>query len=91
MTGLQDKYAQSTANVKRGDIIRLRNVALSYTLPQNICQMLHMKNAKLTAQANNLWFWCAAGSDVDSEKLSTTGAWVVPTLPSYLLKLNVEF
>lgn len=91
LIGLKQKYQQSTANVKRGDIIRLRNVALSYTVPQKICKILKMKNAKITAQANNLWYWCAAGKGIDSETISGYGEWTIPTLPSYLLKLNVQF
>lgn len=91
LIGLKEKYQKSTANVKRGDIIRLRNIAISYAVPQKFCKVLKMKSARITAQANNLWYWCAAGKDVDSETLSGNGSWSIPALPSYLLKLNVQF
>lgn len=89
--GLQEMYQKSTANVKRGDLIRLRNVSLSYTLPARYAQKVRMENIRLTAQVNNPCFWSAAGKGIDPETLGTDGSWTLPEPTSYLLKLNVQF
>lgn len=88
---LQDKYQKSEANVKRGDIIRLRNVTLSYTLPISYTRKIKMQQIRISAQASNPFYWCAAGKGIDSETLGNLGYWTLPTLPSYLLKIDVQF
>lgn len=89
--GLQEMYQKSTANVKRGDMIRLRNISLAYTLPSRYAKKLKMESIKLIGQVNNPCFWSAAGHGVDPETLGTGGDWTLPEPTSYLLKLNVQF
>lgn len=89
--GLQEMYQKSTTNVKRGDMIRLRNISLSYTLPARYAKWLKMKTLKIIAQVDNPCFWSAAGHGIDPETLGTGGDWTLPQPTSYLLKLNVQF
>lgn len=46
--------AQSDANQIDGSFIRLKNVMISYVLPQRLLQELHLQNIRLYAQAQNL-------------------------------------
>ena len=89
--GLQEMYQKSTANVEDGDMIRLRNISLAYSLPTKYVSKLRMENVKLIAQVNNPCFWSAAGHGIDPETLGTGGSWTLPQPTSYLLKLNVQF
>lgn len=88
---LADYWRYSDVNVVDGDMIRLRNLSLSYVLPQKTVKMLKLSKVRLTAQANNLWFWSAAGDGFDPEmyRLPNTIDWQLPTMKSYLLRLEI--
>ena len=53
--------------VVNADYIKWRNVLFSCYIPKNICEKLRLQEAKITAQLNNLFTWCAAGDDIDPE------------------------
>lgn len=89
--GLQEMYQKSTVNVKSGDMIRLKNISLGYTLPARLTRKIGMEYVKVIAQVNNPCFWSAAGHGIDPETLGTGGDWTLPEPTSYLLKLNVQF
>ncbi|MBW8684796.1 SusC/RagA family TonB-linked outer membrane protein [Chitinophaga rhizophila] len=72
--------------------VKLRNLYLSYTLPQHLCKSIAAKNVKFTAQANNLWMWSAAGDDMDPETMSlNSGTRNLPTQRSFLFGAAVSF
>lgn len=54
-------------HIQRGDFIKLRNLSLSYNLPQSVLRNCAVSSAKVTAQARNLWWWAANKSDLDPE------------------------
>ena len=54
-------------HVVNADYIKWRNVLFSCYIPKNICEKLRLQEAKITAQLNNLFTWCAAGDDIDPE------------------------
>jgi TonB-linked SusC/RagA family outer membrane protein len=94
---LSGMYIRSTTNVAKGDFIRLRNVALSYTLPSLLAKRIKLDRMKITGQVNNPWIWSAAGKDYDSEVQtgqSNSGSlykWGLPTTTTYLLRLDLIF
>lgn len=94
---LEGMYIRSTENVVSGAFLRLRNVALSYTLPNEISQYLKLVKLRLTAQVNNPWIWSAAGKQYDSEVQSSVSNsvnlrnWGLPMPTTYLLRLDVIF
>ncbi|WP_291907361.1 SusC/RagA family TonB-linked outer membrane protein [Chitinophaga sp. CB10] len=49
-------YAIS-ANVFKGDFIKLRNVGLSYNLPSDVVKLAHLSGVRVYAQAQNLAIW----------------------------------
>ena len=58
------------AQVKRADYIKLRSINLAYHLPADICKRLHVGDTRFTFQVSNLFYWCAAGHDIDPESYS---------------------
>lgn len=74
------------------DYVKLRNISLSYTIQADFLKRIHMTNLRLTAQANNLWYWSAAGKDIDPETYSLNGGTRGLILPkSFLFGLSVGF
>lgn len=87
-----DYWRYSDVHVASGNMIRLRNLALSYRLPAKYSKVAGMQNVKFTAQANNLWLWSAAGNGIDPEmRQGNTSDWTLPVQPSYLLRLEITF
>lgn len=62
-------------NILDGSFIKLREVALNYTLPSNIAQKILMKNVKVGVIANNLLMWTKdfkySDPDRNKENLNT--------------------
>jgi TonB-linked SusC/RagA family outer membrane protein len=72
--------------------VKLRNIALSYSLPKFMSHKLKVNSLKLTGQVNNLWYWSAAGDDIDPETYSLNSGTRSYAMPkSFLLGLNVTF
>lgn len=94
---LAGMYIRSTENVVSGAFLRLRNVALSYTLPKSLTKNLKIDRLRITGQVNNPWIWSAAGKQYDSEvqssvsNTSSLSNWGIPTPVTYLLRLDVLF
>ncbi len=53
-----------------GDYIRLRDVVLSYSMPQKLLSTLSLQKAVIQLQANNLWYWTANKASIDPEAYS---------------------
>lgn len=81
----------SDYQVRDADYIKLRNIGLSYNVDNRFTRKLHMSGVRLTAQANNLWYWSKAGNDIDPESYSGNTAGRNLHLPRtfvFALKLN---
>lgn len=98
----QDKltYASNSAgmwknadiHVRDADYVKLRNVALSYNLPRVWMDRAGLGSAKLTAQVNNVWYWSAAGDDIDPEAYSLNGGIRSLEIPkSFLFGFSLNF
>jgi TonB-linked SusC/RagA family outer membrane protein len=89
---LSSLWQYSDVQVLDASYIKMRNISLSYSLPSKITQKLKLVSAKFTLQANNLWYWSAAGDDIDPEAYSLnsgTRSYEIPK--SFLMGLNVTF
>ena len=85
-------WRNSDIHVRDADYIKLRNIAIGYSLPAHWTQRAGLSHAKLTAQINNLWYWSAVGNDIDPEFYSpNSGTRTMPTPKSLLLGLSVNF
>lgn len=91
-TTLSDFWKNSDNQILDASYIKLRNVSLSYNLSNRISKLINVNAIRLTAQVNNLWYWSAAGDDIDPETYSLNGgSRSTPLAKSFLLGLNVNF
>ncbi len=89
---LSDWWRNSDAHVKHADYIKLRSINVAYHLPEPIYRRLHLSDARLTLQLNNLFTWCAAGHDIDPESYTPNSATrTLPQPTTYTLGLSVSF
>ncbi|MCA8832719.1 SusC/RagA family TonB-linked outer membrane protein [Hymenobacter pini] len=61
-----------SSNIEKGDFLRLRNVSLGYSLPQDILTRLSMSSARFYVQVQNAALWTKY-SGIDPE-ISTNGS-----------------
>jgi TonB-linked SusC/RagA family outer membrane protein len=89
---LTSLWQYSDKQILDATYIKLRNVALSYTLSNRFSKIIHVGSIKLTGQVNNLWYWSKAGDDIDPETYSSnSGTRALPIPKSFLFGLNVNF
>ncbi|RAJ08467.1 TonB-linked SusC/RagA family outer membrane protein [Chitinophaga skermanii] len=87
---LDGYWRNADVHVIDANYIRLRNISLAYTVPAKYLQMMKVKNMKVSAQANNAWYWFSGGNDIDPETFDgTSGTRNYVTPVSYLLRLDV--
>ena len=48
----------------------MRSINLAYHLPDDVIKKLGIGQTRLTLQVNNLFYWSAAGHDIDPESYS---------------------
>ncbi len=81
-------YNNSDERVVSSDFLRLRMIALSYTLPKSLLSKVRIQSAQLRLQATNLHVWASSKwNGLDPE--SYQGAY--PVLPVYSLGVNITF
>ena len=79
-------------HVVNADYLKWRNVVFACYIPKDICEKLRLQNAKVTAQLNNLFTWCAAGDDIDPEAYNlNTGTRSLPIATTALFGLSLSF
>ncbi|PRD52022.1 SusC/RagA family TonB-linked outer membrane protein [Sphingobacterium gobiense] len=85
-------WRNADIHVRDADYVKLRNIALGYSLPAHWTRRAGLVGAKLTAQINNLWYWSAVGNDIDPEFYSlNSGTRTLPAPKSFLFGLSVNF
>ena len=52
-----DLHAETTRFVEKGNYLRLRNVMLSYSLPQSVLNSLKIRSLRVFAQGQNMHVW----------------------------------
>lgn len=87
-------WYSADAHVKRADYIKLRDISLSYNVPQNWLRKFAIESASITCQISNAWWWAANG-DIDPEAYSVAGygrgALTLPNPTTYTLGLSLNF
>ncbi|MBF4516131.1 SusC/RagA family TonB-linked outer membrane protein [Flavobacterium sp. ANB] len=87
---ISSQWRNSDVNVVDGDYVKLRNISLGYNLPKSFANRIKMSSAKFTFQANNLWYWSAAGNHIDPEVYSAnSGTRNLPLPVTYLFGFNL--
>ena len=98
-----NNYTGQVANLSSrylddGSFLRLKNIAIGYTLPQALTSRLHLNRIKATVSATNLWILTGyKGVDPEvsaqSENQNTAGYdWAtIPQPRTFEIKLNLTF
>lgn len=87
-------YYLGDCNILNASFIKLRDITLSYRLPQTICSKLSTQSILLKLQVGNLFYWAANDEGIDPEayQLNTyTNSRTDKFGPSYALELNINF
>ena len=74
------------------DFLKLRNIVLSYELPEEWCRKCRMTSARLRFQMNNVATWVKNDLGIDPEANNAwTGSTLKETPKSYTISLSVNF
>ncbi|WP_212001587.1 SusC/RagA family TonB-linked outer membrane protein [Chitinophaga sp. HK235] len=81
-------------NVSKASYIKLRDVTLSYNLPNRLLKKYYIQNMRWSFQVQNLWSWSANKQHLDPEawsgfNINATRGFKVPT--TYTIGVNVNF
>ncbi|MCL2416929.1 MAG: SusC/RagA family TonB-linked outer membrane protein [Bacteroidales bacterium] len=85
-------YTHADINVVSASYIKLRDLSLSYTLPQSVSDRLLLQSARVRVQAGNLFYWAANNRGIDPEAHNyRTGMRQTRFGPSFSAGLTVNF
>ena len=85
-------WSYSDEQVRRADYIKLRSVNLAYNLPDKLCKRLSIGATRFTFQVNNLFYWSAAGRDIDPEAYSlNSGTRTLQQPRTYSFSISTSF
>ena len=98
ISGRSGNLGINEANVFDATNVRLRNIALSYTLPQSLLRKTPITRAKLGFSCNNVWMIKSYMNGVDPESVFATGSNATgyefassPTTRSFLFNITLGF
>lgn len=84
------KYADY--NVASASFVKIRNIGLSYAIPQLWLGKTGFKGINLRAQINNPLYWAANNRDIDPEAFyANNGQRTSEQTPSYIFGININF
>lgn len=88
-----DKFTKYSSNsIRKGDMIRLREILLNYELPKKWLQNTPVRRLSVTAQLNNICLWTANKEGYDPEAISPVSGTYSLTEPlSFTCGLKVDF
>ena len=84
-------------NVYDASFVKLRELSLSYQVPQSLYSVLGLQGASVTFTARNLWTIYKEADNIDPEAAITAGnaqgveAYTLPTARTYGVNIVVKF
>lgn len=85
-------YQYADINILNASYIKLRDLSLSYSLPQNICAKFASENIKIRLQAANLFYIAANKEGIDPEAQNLRyGRRTTHYGPSYSVGVTINF
>lgn len=95
VTDIPDPKKEATFRTDSGwledaSYIRLRNIMLAYTLPQQLANTMHLKGLRIYLQGQNILTFTSY-TGLDPENSSNTEVADYPSLSTYTAGLNISF
>ncbi|MFT3748422.1 MAG: SusC/RagA family TonB-linked outer membrane protein [Agriterribacter sp.] len=82
-------------NIRKNDYIKLREIALSYTLPRSVAQMMKLQGLTLTVAGRNLFYLYKSIPNIDVEGAIGSDSYVENTVfpgqQTFSFGINVSF
>ena len=98
IVGRSGNLGINEANIYDATSVRLRNIALSYTLPKSLLKNTPITKAKLGISCNNVWMIKSYMNGIDPESVFATGSNATgyefassPTTRSFLYNITLGF
>jgi hypothetical protein len=89
MSGTESNlYANSDQAVTDGSFVRLKNLALSYTIKSTMMEKFHLQNARIFIQGQNLMTMTKYKNGLDPETLNSGG---LPPLRTITTGVHITF
>lgn len=85
-----NNYQASSFWLRNGRYLRLKNIELGYSLPQNLISKVKLANARIFVNSFNLFTWSDLPLNLDPEFIGA-GLGSYPRTKSFNFGLNVEF
>lgn len=60
-------WRYSDAQIRNADYVKLRNISIAYSLPDQLTKKIGLGTTRFSLQVNNLFYISAAGHDIDPE------------------------
>lgn len=87
-----DHWKKADIHVMDASYVKLRNLAFSYTIPQQWLEAVNLNRVRLNFQVNNPWYAAANDQGVDPEAFNAkSGRRTAPIMTSYVFGVNVNF
>lgn len=85
-------YQCSSWSVNDGSYLRLKNITIGYSLPQNILKKTILTQVRFYVTATDLWEWCKIHDGWDPEaKRTVTAASRYPFVRTFTFGANISF
>jgi len=86
-----DLHTETSRFVEKTDYLRLRNVMLSYNLPQHVLDKIKIRSVRVFAQGENLYVWHSFLGYDPEVVTGTLGGAVYPQLKTVTFGVSVGF
>ena len=86
-------YDNSDIRVVSGDYLKVQNISLRYSVPEEWCKKMNLTSLYLSISATELYTWASKklkGQDPTTQSGSSSTI-SVPSRPSFTFNLNVSF
>ena len=84
-------YYRSTRHMYEGDYLRIKNVTLSYSLPANIVERIHLANLRVFASASNMYTFHSVEFFDPERGVEGGGFGIYPQTKKFSFGLEVSF
>jgi hypothetical protein len=90
-SAFNDLHAETTRFIEKTDYLRLRNVMLSYSLPESILNKIKLRSVRVFAQGQNLYVWHNFLGYDPEVVTGVLGGAAYPQLKTVTFGLNIGF